>query len=121
MKKLFALLMALTLLLCSACGAKEENPEDSAEDPNAPTESVDTQKNDEEQKTLIGSLDEVKDFMIVVTDENGTSYALSFNDAGKPEGLSDVSVGEKVEVTYTGELSAVDVFEGSVLSVKAAE
>lgn len=35
-----------------------------------------------------------------------------------PEGLSDVKEGDKVTVTYTGELSEVDAFTGTIISVE---
>ena len=96
------LLLAVVLLLaCAGCGAKKSE------------ESV-------EEKTLTGTLDEVKDFMFVVTDDNGDSYALTF-EGNAPEGLSEREVGDRVTVTYTGELSVVDAFTGQVLSVEAAE
>ena len=72
-----------------------------------------------EEKILTGTLDEVKDFMFVVSDQNGTSYALNFEK--EPEGLSDVAVGDVVTVTYTGELSEIDPFTGVVLQVELAE
>ena len=93
MKRIFVCLLAAVLLLaCAGCGAK----------------------------TLTGTLDEVKDFMFVVTDDNGDSYALTF-EGNAPEGLSEREVGDRVTVTYTGELSVVDAFTGQVLSVEAAE
>ena len=101
MKRIFACLLAAALLLaCAGCGAKKSGESG-------------------EEKTLTGTLDEVKDFMFVVTDDNGDSYALTFDSA--PEGLADQSVGDRVTVTYTGELSVVDAFTGQVLSVEAAE
>ena len=94
MKRIFACLLAAVLLLaCVGCGGKK-------------TETA-------EEKTLTGTLDEVKDFMFVVTDQDGVSYALSFEE--KPEGLADVSVGDSVTVTYTGELSEIDPFTGTIL------
>ena len=48
-----------------------------------------------------------------------TSFVLSFD--ATPEGLSDVKNGDTVTVTYTGELSEVDAFTGTVISVKKAE
>ena len=95
------LLAALMLLACAGCGTQK-------------TEEA------EEEKTLTGTLDEVKDFMFVVTDDNGDSYALTF-EGGAPEGLAEQEVGDRVTVTYTGELSVVDAFTGQVLSVKAAK
>ena len=102
MKRVLGCLLAVLMLLaCAGCGAKKSE------------ESV-------EEKTLTGTLDEVKDFMFVVTDDNGDSYALTF-EGGVPEGLADREVGDRVTVTYTGELSVVDAFTGQVLSVEAAE
>ena len=102
MKRIFVCLLAVVLLLaCAGCGAMKSE------------ESV-------EEKTLTGTLDEVKDFMFVVTDDNGDSYALTF-EGNAPEGLSEREVGDRVTVTYTGELSVVDAFTGQVLSVEAAE
>ena len=104
MKRVLGCLLAvLVLLTCAGCGGEQSGDEPSGE-----------------EKTLTGTLDEVKDFMIVVTDDQGDSYALTFE--GKaPEGLADREVGEQVTVTYTGELSVVDPFTGTVLSVEKAD
>ena len=59
------------------------------------------------------------DFSVVVTDKDGVSYALNFEK--KPEGLADVSVGDSVTVTYTGELSEIDPFTGTILRVEPAK
>ena len=102
MKRILAcLLAALTLLVCAGCGTQK-------------TEEA------EDEKTLTGTLDEVKDFMFVVTDDKGDSYALTF-DGEAPEGLAEQETGSRVTVTYTGELSVVDAFTGQVLSVEAAD
>ena len=98
MKRIFACLLAAVLLLaCAGCGGKKSGESG-------------------EEKTLTGTLDEVKDFMIVVTDEKGDSYALTF-EGSAPEGLDEQEVGTQVTVTYTGELSVVDSFTGEILSV----
>ena len=65
---------------------------------------------------MTGTIDEIKDFMFVVTDENDTPYSFTFEE--KPEGLENVSNGETVTVKYTGTVSEVDPFEGEVLSVE---
>ncbi len=70
-----------------------------------------------EQSTLTGTLDEVKDFMFVVTDSEGTPYAFPF-EGEKPSGLEDLKSGDEVIVTYTGELSEVDNFEGEIISIE---
>lgn len=103
MKKTIFLMAALLLLtvLAAGCGAQK-------------TEEV-------QEKTLTGTLDEVKDFVFVVTDEENHSYALPIEESKKPEGLEDLSQGERVTVTYTGELSEVDPFTGEILSVEKAE
>ena len=55
-----------------------------------------------EEKEVTGTIDEIKDFMFVVTDEN-------------------VSNGDTVTVRYTGTISEVDPFEGEVISVEKAQ
>lgn len=65
---------------------------------------------------MTGTIDEIKDFMFVDTDKNGTSYGFTFEE--KPEGLENVSNGDTVTVKYTGTVSEVDPFEGEVISVE---
>lgn len=101
-KRIAVCFLAALLLICAGCGTQK------------------AQDTVEEQKTLTGTLDEVKDFMFVVTDDQGESYALSF-DGSAPEGLDDQKIGDRVTVTYTGELSVVDSFTGQILSVEAAD
>lgn len=72
-----------------------------------------------EEKELTGTIDEIKDFMFVVTDENDTPYSFTFEE--QPEGLENVSNGDAVTVKYTGTISEVDPFEGEVLSVEKAK
>ena len=72
-----------------------------------------------EEKELTGTIDEIKDFMFVITDENDTPY--SFNFEKKPEGLENVSNGDTVTVKYTGTISEVDPFVGEVISVEKAK
>ena len=94
---------------CFGCGAKGD------------TASQTTQESQTaDASTMSGTLDEVKDFMFVVTDAQGASYAFTF-DGEKPAGLDDAKIGDKVTVTYTGEISEVDPFEGEVLSVEVSK
>lgn len=97
--------------------SQETNPTNA--DP-AASAAADSQETKEEQKTLTGSLDEIKDFMFIVTDDNGDSYALSFGE-NKPNGLEKCSAGDRITVTYTGKLSVVDAFTGEILSVEPAK
>ena len=101
-KRIAVCFLAALLLICAGCGTQK------------------AQDTVEEQRTLTGTLDELKDFMFVVTDDQGESYALAF-DGSAPEGLDDQKIGDRVTVTYTGELSVVDSFTGQILSVEAAD
>ena len=95
-----AALLAVTLL--AGCGGKSGS------------------QPDKEEHVLTGTVEEKKDFMLVVADDSGDEYALTI-DGGKPEGWDDAAVGDRVNVTYTGELSVVDPFNGEVLSVEKTD
>lgn len=100
-KKLLILLAAVSILtLAAACGASGTQQQESS--------------------TLTGKLDEKKDFMFVVTDDDDVSYQFSIDSSAAPEGYDDVAEGDSVTVTYTGTLSEVDPFEGTVISVEKA-
>lgn len=98
-KKLLILLAAVSILtLAAACGASGTQQQESS--------------------TLTGKLDEKKDFMFVVTDDDDVSYQFSIDSSAAPEGYDDVAEGDSVTVTYTGTLSEIDPFEGTVISVE---
>lgn len=105
-KKLITILMGLMLSagLIGGCGPTNNSSESVKQEETA------------EGKELTGTIDEIKDFMFVVTDKNGTSYGFTFEE--KPEGLENVSNGDTVTVKYTGTVSEVDPFEGEVISVE---
>ena len=108
------LVMAVSATAMAGCGSKQNGSQ-------APQESTAEQESTESSEaasTISGTLDEVKSFMFVVTDDQGASYAFTFS-GDKPEGLDKVQVGDSVTVTYTGTVSEVDPFEGEVLSVEA--
>ena len=103
-KKLFVLLTVVCILaLATACGSQTSGTDT---DSNAGTQSGAQQ----EESTLTGKLDEKKD--------QGASYQFSIDSSAKPEGYDDVAVGDSVTVTYTGALSEVDPFEGTIASVE---
>lgn len=116
-KKLIAIVMGMVFWagLFGGCGQTEvkqdntitNNSEEGKEEGTA------------EEKELTGTIDEIKDFMFVVTDENDIPYSFTFEE--KPEGLENVSNGDTVTVKYTGTISEVDPFEGEVLSVEKAQ
>lgn len=105
-KKLITVLMGLMLSagLIGGCGQTNNSSESVKQEETA------------EGKELTGTIDEIKDFMFVVTDKNGASYGFTFEE--KPEGLENVSNGDTVTVKYTGTVSEVDPFEGEVISVE---
>lgn len=105
-KKLITILMGLMLSagLIGGCGQTNNSSESVKQEETA------------EGKELTGTIDEIKDFMFVVTDKNGTSYGFTFEE--KPEGLENVSNGDTVTVKYTGTISEVDPFDGEILSVE---
>ena len=76
-------------------------------------------KDSQEEKELTGTIDDIKDFMFVVTDDKDTPYSFNFDE--KPDGLESVASGDKVTVKYTGTFSEVDPFEGKIISVEKAE
>ena len=117
MKKRYALLLTglLTLSLAAGCGAKTDN----AGETSAPAVSESQAAESTEQTADVqntATIDEIKDFMFVITDESGAAYEFSFETA--PEGLENVAGGDTVKVTYTGEISEVDPFNGTVISVE---
>lgn len=79
-----------------------------------------------EQRTAAGkhahrSLDEKKNGMFVVTDAEGAAYEFTYDPSDTPKGLDDVAEGDSVTVTYTGTVSEVDSFDGTVVSVEKTE
>ena len=86
------------------------------EEDNVETEGTNPEKIEQEVSEVKGTIDEIKDFMFIVTDDDKVSYAFTFEE--KPEGLKEVSVGDKVIVKYTGTISMVDPFMGEILSVE---
>ena len=105
-KKLITVLMGLMLSagLIGGCGQTNDSSESVKQEETA------------EENELTGTIDEIKDFMFVVTDKDGISYGFTFEE--KPEGLENVSNGDTVTVKYTGTVSEVDPFEGEVISVE---
>ena len=120
MKKRYALLLTglLTLSLAAGCGAKTDNAGETSSPAVSESQAADVQNTADqgEEKTITGTIDEIKDFMFIITDESGAAYEFSFETA--PEGLENVAGGDTVKVTYTGEISEVDPFNGTVISVE---
>ena len=130
-RNLIAILM-MTAALASGCGAEASDTTTTvatqaettqaattqAEASQAETTQAAAQETEEKTEVITGKIEEIKDFMFTIESNKGT-YAMTFDTA--PEGLSDVKEGDQVTVTYTGELSEVDAFTGSIISVKKAD
>ena len=120
-KRILILLVILTVSVSVIVGcSKVTGQEDSEtsvsimqsevmEDEQIPSDS-DKDVVDEDASEVIGKVEEIKDFMFIVTDDNNVSYAFDFEE--KPESLDKIAVGDRVLVTYTGKLSEVDPFMG---------
>ena len=145
-KYILAVLAVTCTIFAAGCGAKADVPENTAQtevkdntqadgstdsaDKSDGTDSADSTisgdkaeaddktqtDNTDTEQTVTGTIDEIKDFMFIVTDDSGNSYEFSFDT--KPDGLDNVQAGDQVKVTYTGELSEVDAFTGKIISVE---
>ena len=124
-KKILILLVILSISVIVGCskGASQEESQTSEnimqsevmEDEQIPTKSDDDVV-DEDALELIGKVEEIKDFMFIVTDDDNVSYAFTFEE--KPEGLDKIAVGDRVLVTYTGTISEVDPFMGKIMEIE---
>ena len=110
-RNLIAILM-MTAALASGCGAKASDTTTTA------TTQAASQEAEAKTEVITGKIEEIKDFMFTIENDQGT-YAMTFDTA--PEGLADVKEGDQVTVTYTGELSEVDAFTGTIISVEKAD
>lgn len=122
-----AAILASAMLFASACGTQTPAPESVptetsavSDTANADTGSMTDAPDASEESSITGTLDEIKDFMFILTDDNGTSYVFGF-EGEKPQGLDGMTAGDKVTVTYTGTLSEVDSFTGTIISIEKAE
>ena len=95
--------------------SKENNDNeinDEAKEPATDNENIDKDNVSE----VKGVVEEIKDFMFIVTDDKKVSYSFSFEN--KPKGLERVAVGDKIIVKYTGTVSEVDPFKGEILLIE---
>ena len=111
-KKLITIVLGVMLCMSilGGCGQTETKQNDTAT-----SNSGDQNNGTTEEKELVGTIDEIKDFMFVITD-NDTPYSFTFDK--KPKGLENISNGDTVIVKYTGTISEVDPFDGEVISVE---
>ena len=124
-KKILILLAILTATVSVGCSniTEQEHTKtsdslmqsDVMEDEPIPSDS-DKAVVDEDASELVGKVEQIKDFMFIVTDDDNVSYAFSFEE--KPKGLDKIAVGDRVLVTYTGTISEVDPFMGQIMEIE---
>ena len=123
-KKLITIVIGAMLCagLFAGCG-QSDTKQDKAAAGTENAKQADTkdegEKDSQEENELTGTIDDIKDFMFVVTDDKDTPYSFTFDE--KPYGLEGVASGDKVTVKYSGTISEVDPFEGKIISVEKAE
>ena len=123
-KKLITIVIGAMLCagLFAGCG-QSDTKQDKAAAGTENAKQADTrdegEKDSQEEKELTGTIDDIKDFMFVVTDDKDIPYSFTFDE--KPDGLEGVASGDKVNVKYTGTISEVDPFEGKIISIEKAE
>ena len=106
-------------MLCEqVCGSKPAENTDTGTASSAAASSSSSEQ--QQENTLTGSLDEKKNGMFVVTDAEGAAYEFTYDPSDTPKGLDDAAEGDSVTVTYTGTVSEVDSFDGTVVSVEKA-
>ena len=112
-------LLGISLMACGGKGTTSKGSSvKSAEGKESAKSEEAKQGEAKEGEELKGKISDIKDFMFVVTTDDGKIYALNFDK--KPKGLEELKDGDEVIVHYTGELSEVDPFEGEILSVEKA-
>ena len=102
-KKILLLLLVLTTSVIVGCSKEIEQID---------SETSVSIMHDEDASEVIGKVEEIKDFMLVITDADNVSYAFTFEE--KPEGLDEIAIGDMVLVTYTGTISEIDPFTGKI-------
>lgn len=127
-KRILTMLLVLTASAGVMVGCSQRSMQDAdasgtsiqqsevIQEDNVEAEGTNPEKIEQDVSEVNGTIEEIKDFMFIVTDDDKVSYAFTFEE--KPEGLGEVSVGDKVIVKYTGTISMVDPFMGEILSVE---
>ena len=115
MKKfLFGTMMVAAMIAAAGCGKKESTTTQTT----AQAEQSSAKAKD--AKTVEGTTEEKKENQFILDAKDGKSYLFAFYDGTKPEGYEGVNQGDKVTVSYTGDLpkSDADSFTGKVVSIK---
>lgn len=103
MKRTFYRIALCALLIVALAGCKpaaDTGKQESAPPDSTPTASAQAV----EGKTLTGVINRLEDYLVLLTDD-GVYQPMDFGEGVSTQGLEE---GDKVEVTYTGELNSVD-------------
>lgn len=135
-KSLFTAAMVLTLGLAAGCGAKDDAPAAQSSAAVAETGAAETQMEEtgmaetagseeetmagEEANVVTGTIDEVTDMYFSIENTTGTYYQFAYDEESEVD-FSQLSIGDKVEIFYEGELSDVDTFFGKILDIQKLE
>ena len=115
-KKILLLLGILTVSAGVLAGCSNTNsPKDSETSVSTMQGDVTEDVASENTSEVIGKVEQIKDFMFIITDDDNVSYDFTFEE--KPEGLDQIAVGDTIIVTYTGTISEVDPFDGEILEI----
>lgn len=124
-KKFFAVLGTASILALATACSPQKAPETTAVETAA--EAGQTEESSEKaaegsqaESSVSGTICEIKDFMFTV-ETDSAAYAFSFDPKNPPADLKNVKDGDSVTVTYSGELSEMDVFKGTIVSIKKAK
>ncbi|MEG1847527.1 MAG: hypothetical protein RR238_03565 [Lachnospiraceae bacterium] len=107
-KSVITLLVVTAILGLTACGGKkEETPMSEApstivqEETVVSEATIESETENSEGQVFTGTVEEVKSFMVIATGEDGNAYSFEIENAA-------VAVGDKVQITYTGNLTDMD-------------
>lgn len=103
MRQILAVMMCLMLLLGAAACTRE--PNQGAEGSPAATQA--------ESHTFTGKVEEIKDWMVTATDEEGNTHVFGTEDVDTDQ----IGLGDTVTITYTGDITDA----GSALTASAVD
>lgn len=103
MKRTFYRILLCALIVVSLAGCKPAADKGKKESP-APESTPTATTQAVEGKTLTGVINRLEDYLVLLTDDE-VYQPMTFGENVSTEGLAE---GDRVEVTYTGELNSVD-------------
>ena len=115
-------ILGLTVAIITAsmifigCQNTETSSGDSTGSSNGSTVTESSMSDDDNDvQSISGTISDIRDMQFVL-EVDDKAYLFSYD--SKPEDLDNIKDGDKVKVNYTGELSDVDAFTGSIISIE---